>query len=141
MHRNHRKNGLRQREPQRDGAERLACIKGELARRCGQRSMHHQSLAAEAQKVKPDAQHPRRLCAGNQQAGREQQQDILEFHGIVIYLLYLIDTWPSRFVALGTTDDLPSVPVRLAQRRRMLTDALSCKAAGRAKSKTLKPGM
>ena len=76
-----------------------------------------------------------------QQAGREQQQDILEFHGIVIYLLYLIDTWPSRFVALGTTDDLPSVPVRLAQRRRMLTDALSYKAAGRAKSKTLKPGM
>lgn len=73
LHRNHRKNGLRQREPQRDGAERLACIK-ELARRCGQRSMHHQSLAAEAQKVKPDAQHPRRLCAGNQQAGREQQR-------------------------------------------------------------------
>ncbi|WP_228719009.1 hypothetical protein [Klebsiella pneumoniae] len=36
--------------------------------------MHHQSLAAEAQKVKPDAQHPRRLCAGNQQAGREQQK-------------------------------------------------------------------
>ncbi|WP_350364957.1 hypothetical protein [Enterobacter cloacae] len=36
LQRNHGKNGLRQRESQRNGAEGLACIKGELTRRCGQ---------------------------------------------------------------------------------------------------------